>query len=248
MSQEENFIFGIRAVMEAARAGKEIEKILIKKGLSGDLFQEFFNEIRETTIPYQFVPLEKINRVTRKNHQGVIAYISEIEYKDLESLLPIIYEEGRLPLFLILDRVSDVRNFGSIARSAECAGVDAIIIPEHGAAQINSDAVKTSAGALHKIPVCRAPSLKDTINFLKNSGLQIIAATEKASELIYTADFKTPTAIILGAEDTGVSTELLRIADSLVKIPILGDIASLNVSVAAALLVYEAVRQRSLEK
>jgi 23S rRNA (guanosine2251-2'-O)-methyltransferase len=248
LSQEENYIFGIRAVMEAARSGKEIEKILIKKGLSGELFQEFFNEIRDTNIPFQFVPIEKINRVTRKNHQGVVAFVSEIEYKNLESLLPIIYEEGNLPLFLILDRVSDVRNFGSIARSAECAGVDAIIIPDHGAAQLNSDAVKTSAGALHKIPVCRTSSLKNTIIYLKNSGLQIIAATEKASDLIYNADFKIPCAIILGSEDTGVSADLLRIADRLVKIPILGDISSLNVSVAAALLVYEAVRQRSLEK
>ena len=237
-------IFGIRTVIEAIKSGKEVDRILIKKGLQGDLFKELFGLIRTANIPFQYVPLEKINRITRKNHQGVIAYISEITYTSIEQVIPFCYEQGKTPLVLILDRITDVRNFGAIARSAECAGVDAIIIPDKGAAQINSDAIKTSAGALHKIAVCRSRNLKKDLNFLKESGLKVMAVTEKASDLYFSADLTQPVAFILGAEDKGIAPELINEADQNIKIPILGEIESLNVSVATSIVCYEAVKQR----
>lgn len=245
MNPENDFIFGIRPILEGLLAGKEIEKVLIRKELNGDLFQELFSEIKKLEIPFQFVPIEKLNRITRKNHQGVIAFISPISYHNLETILPDIYEQGKVPLILILDSVTDVRNIGAIARSAECGGVHAIVVPEKGSAQLNADAVKTSAGALHHLPVCRVKNLINSIKFLKDSGLKIIAASEKASEVYYSMDFKDPVAFILGAEDTGIHPELLRISDHLIRIPVAGKISSLNVSAAATVLVYEVVRQRS---
>jgi 23S rRNA (guanosine2251-2'-O)-methyltransferase len=190
------------------------------------------------------VPGEKLDRITRKNHQGIIAYISAVEYANIEELMPLLFETGKTPLILILDGITDVRNFGAIARSAECAGVHAIIIPEKGAAQVNADAVKTSAGALLRIPICRVRRLSESLKFLKNSGLQVLAATEKGADYYYKVDMTLPTAIIMGAEDTGVYVENLKLADKNIKIPILGEIESLNVSVAASLIIYEAVRQR----
>ena len=243
----DDFIFGIRSVIEAIDSGKEIDKILIKKGLSGDLFKELFEKIREYQVPFQYVPVEKINRLTRKNHQGVLAFISPVTFYDLENLLPSLFESGKTPLLLVLDQVTDVRNFGAIVRTAECAGVDAILVPEKGAARINADAVKTSAGALHLVPVCRSKDLKKSLVFLKESGLKIIAATEKATENYTETDLTGPAAIIMGSEEYGIDLQLLRIADQLVKIPILGKIESLNVSVAAGLLIYEAVRQRPVQ-
>ena len=240
----DDFIFGIRAVIEAIDSGKEVDKILIKKGLSGDLFKELFEKIREFQVPFQYVPMEKINRVTRKNHQGVLAFISPVTFYDLENFLPSVFESGKNPLILILDQVTDVRNFGAIVRTAECAGVDAVVIPEKGAARINADAVKTSAGALHFVPVCRTKDLKKSIIYLKESGLKITAATEKSSDNYTNADLTGPTAIIMGSEEKGIEQQLLKLADAQVQIPILGKIGSLNVSVAAGLLVYEAVRQR----
>lgn len=244
MKQDKDFIFGIRAVIEAIKSGKQIDKLMIKSGLKGELFFELIELVKDLQIPVQYVPNERINRVTMKNHQGVLAFISPIEFQNIENILPNLFESGKTPLFVILDKVSDVRNFGAITRSAECASVDAIIIPEKGSARISADAVKTSAGALHKIPVCRVKSLSNTIKFLQESGLQIVAATEKASELYYQTDFTVPTAILMGAEDRGVAIEYLKIADKMVKIPILGEIESLNVSVAASILMYEAVKQR----
>ena len=240
----DDFIFGIRSIIEAIDSGKEIEKVLIKRGLSGDLFKELFDKIREHNIPFQYVPIEKIDRVSRKNHQGVLAFVSPVIFYDLENFLPSVFESGRNPLILILDQVTDVRNFGAIVRTAECAGVDAILIPEKGAARINADAVKTSAGALHLVPVCRTKDLKKSIVFLRESGLKIVAATEKASDNYTDADLSGPTAIVMGSEESGIDIQILRIADSLVQIPILGKIQSLNVSVATGLLVYEVVRQR----
>jgi 23S rRNA (guanosine2251-2'-O)-methyltransferase len=239
-----DFIFGIRAVIEAIVSGKEIEKVLIKKGLDGELFRELFSLLREVEIPFQFVPIEKIDRISRKNHQGVIAFISPVSYQNIEMLLPGIFEQGKTPLVLILDRVSDVRNFGAICRSAECAGVDAVVIPSRGSAQINADAVKTSAGALHTLPVCRAMNLKNVIQFLKDSGLLIIAATEKADQFYFDIDLKNPTAIIMGSEDEGISPEYLKMCDEQVKIPLQGEIASLNVSAATSILLFDIVRQR----
>lgn len=242
--QKEDFVFGTRAVIEAIRAGRPIDRILIKNGLNNELFGELYHLIKECQIPFQYVPLEKINRITRKNHQGVLALISSVEFFRLEDVLPAIFEKGEEPLLLILDQVTDVRNFGAIVRSAECAGVHAVVIPDRGTARIGADAVKTSAGALNLVPVCRAQNLAATVDYLRNSGIRVAAATEKAEQLYTGADMSGPLAIIMGAEDKGISPALLRKADILVKIPVLGSIESLNVSVAASLMVYEAVRQR----
>lgn len=242
----DDMIFGIRAVIEAIQAGKEIDKVLIKKGLIGDLFKEMFDLIRIHQVPFQYVPIEKINRISRKNHQGVLAFISPVALQRIEDIIPTLYEDGITPLVLLLDQVTDVRNFGAIVRSAECAGVHAIVIPDKGSARINADAVKTSAGALHLVPVCRTRSMKETVSFLKESGLMMVAATEKAAEIYTNANLSGPMAIIMGSEDTGIDPRLLSLADHQVKIPILGKIESLNVSVAAGLLIYEVVRQRGL--
>ncbi len=244
MKQDKDFIFGIRAVIEAIKAGRQIDKLMVKSGLKGELFFELMKLVKDLQIPFQYVPNERINRVTMKNHQGVLAFISPIEFQNIENILPSLFEAGKTPFIVILDKVTDVRNFGAITRTAECAKVDAIIIPEKGSAQISGDAVKTSAGALLKIPVCRVKNLSNTIKYLQQSGIQVVAATEKAENFYYKVDFATPTAILLGAEDRGVDMEYLRVADQMVKIPILGEIESLNVSVAASILMYEAVKQR----
>jgi 23S rRNA (guanosine2251-2'-O)-methyltransferase len=201
--------------------------------------------IKENEITFQFVPIEKINRITRKNHQGVLAFVSPVEFTNIEMLLPILFESGKVPLLLILDQITDVRNFGAIARSAECAGVDAIIIPEKGMARIGADAIKTSAGAIHYIPICKTNNLFRTVQYLQNSGIQIVAATEKADKIYTEGNFKYPAAIVMGSEESGISQTILNIADQKLKIPLFGNIESLNVSVSAALMIYEAVRQRN---
>ena len=242
---KEDFVFGTRAAIEAIKTGKTIDKILIKKGLKNELVAELHQLIRENQISFQYVPIEKINRVTRKNHQGVLALVSPVEFDNIDIVLPGIYEAGQTPLILILDQITDVRNFGAIVRSAECAGVQAIIIPEKGMARIGADAVKTSAGAIHHLPICKVKNLEDTIRFLKDSGISIVAATEKGNKLYSDADFTSPLGIIMGSEDTGVSPNILKLADEQLKIPINGKIESLNVSVSAAIMIYEAVRQRN---
>jgi len=242
---EKGYIFGIRAVIEAIRSGKDFDKILVKKGSSGELFNEFLEEAKANKIPIKMVPGERIDRVTKKNHQGVLAFISPVSFYKVEDVIPQLYEDGKTPLLLVLDEITDVRNFGAITRTAECAGVDAIIIPEKGAAQINADAVKTSAGALHHIKICRTKSLVNTIKFLKDSGIQTIAATEKASDNYYKTDFLVPSAIVMGSEEVGISDDIIRLCDAKVRIPIVGKIESLNVSVAASVIIYEAVRQRN---
>jgi len=246
MAGKSDFLFGIRSVIEAINSGKEIEKVLVKKGLQGELYEELVEVMKTNKISWQTVPVERINRATRKNHQGVIAFVSAITYHDLENTLINVFEAGKNPLVLVLDGITDIRNMGAIARTAECAGVDLILIPEKGGAPINADAVKTSAGALHKIPVCRTKNLFKSVEYLQNSGLNLIAATEKGSEHYTKVDFSGPTAIILGAEDTGVSSQILKICNQRAAIPMLGTIGSLNVSVAAGVLVYEVVRQRAL--
>ena len=238
-------IYGIHAIIEAIRSGKEIEKLFLSKQAGGELFKELFALARESNIPTQFVPNEKLNRMTSKVHQGAIAYTSEITFYKIEQILPGIYEKGEVPLLLILDSITDVRNFGAIVRTAECAGVHAIIIPVKGAATINADAVKTSAGALHTVPICREKSINQTITYLKQSGVQIIAATEKVDKLYFNSDFVLPTAIIMGSEDEGIQSSILVLADNAVKIPLVGSIASLNVSVATGILLFEAVKQRN---
>ena len=242
--EEKNFIFGIRAIIEAVEAGKTIDKLFIQKGLHNDLFAELWKLVRLKRINYKHVPLEKINRLTRKNHQGVFAFISPIDFHNIEDVIPKLYEEGKNPLILVLDRITDVRNFGAIARTAECAGVDTILIPEQNAAAINADAIKTSAGALHNITVCRTWNLKLSLQFLKDSGIQLVACTEKTQDNMYKPDYTPPTAIIMGSEEDGVSPEFLKMCDSRAKIPMSGKIASLNVSVATGVILYEVIRQR----
>src|SRR5690606_19470036 len=237
-------IFGIRAVIEAINAGKDIESLFIQRGLAGGLISELKTALRENDIPSQQVPVEKLNRITAKNHQGVIAFISPVTYQKIEDIIPSIFEKGEVPLILILDQITDVRNFGAIVRTAECSGVHAIVIPKKGAAQINPDAVKTSAGALYKVPICRHDNLLHILRFLKDSGLQIVSCTEKTEDYIYKPDYTAPTAIIMGAEDEGISFELIRNSDYLTKIPMAGEIESLNVSVSAGIILYEALRQR----
>ena len=242
--KEKNMIFGIRAVIEAIEAGKEIDKIFMRREMGGDLAKELYDLVAERHIPVQKVPLEKLNRITMKNHQGVVAFISAIEYQHIDDIIPHIYEQGRDPFIVILDGVTDVRNFGAIARTCECAGVDAIVVPMKGGAPANADAIKTSAGALHSIPVCRENSLHNTVSFLQKSGIRVIAASEKAEHDYATANYQGPLAIIMGAEDEGISFDILRIVDDMVSIPIRGNIQSLNVSVATGVVVYEALKQR----
>ncbi len=247
MQHEQNegdLIFGIRATIEAIRAGKEINKIFIQRGLQGDLYHELKNETRGMDELIQQVPIEKLNRITRKNHQGVIAFVSPVTYYQIEDLVPQIFEEGKNPLLLILDRVTDVRNFGAICRSAECLGAQAVIIPSRGSAAINADAVKTSAGALHILPVCRENNLKHTIEFLIESGIQVVGCTEKGSVDAEKCDLTIPTAIIMGSEDEGISPEYLKKCNARIKIPMTGKIESLNVSVACGIVLYEVMRQR----
>ena len=246
--KEKNMIFGIRAVIEAIDAGKEIDKIFLRREMGGDLARELFDKLKDAQVAIQRVPLEKLNRLTMKNHQGVVAYISSVEYQRIEDIIPTLYEQGKNPFFVMLDGVTDVRNFGAIARTCECAAVDAVIIPVRGSASVNADAVKTSAGALHTLPVCREQNLRSTLQYLKDSGFRIVAATEKGDYDYTKADYTGPLCIIMGAEDTGVSYENLALCDEWVKIPMLGTIESLNVSVAAGILIYEAVKQRHTQE
>ncbi|MTI22179.1 23S rRNA (guanosine(2251)-2'-O)-methyltransferase RlmB [Fulvivirga sp. RKSG066] len=239
-----DMIFGIRAILEAIHSENEIDKLFIQKGLSNPLIKELIQTAKSYKLPISQVPAEKLNRFTRKNHQGAVAFISAVKYASLDNIIDQCYQKGKEPFILILDRVTDVRNFGAIARTAECAGIDAIVIPTRGSAAVNSDAMKTSAGALNHLAVCREENLKITIDFLKNSGIQVVACTEKTDKSIYEVDFKVPSAIILGSEENGVSGEYLKMADHLGKIPMTGKIGSLNVSVSAAVAIYEAVRQK----
>lgn len=244
MIKENEMIFGIRAVIEAIEAGKEVDKILMKRELQGDLSRDLFSIIKGTNIPLQRVPQEKLDRITRKNHQGVIAFISAVTYQKLEDIVPFLYEEGKVPFIVLLDGVTDVRNFGAIARTCECAGVDAIVLPTRNSVSVNADAMKTSAGALHTLPVCKENSINEALKYLKNCGFKVIAATEKATVDYTEAEYTDPVALVMGGEDMGVAMDNLRICDEMVSIPVLGNISSLNVSAAAAVLIYEVVRQR----
>jgi len=242
--ERNDYIFGIRSVIEAIDAGKDIDKILISKELHSDTALQLIDKCRQNRILMQRVPPEKISRITRKNHQGVLAILSAVTYHRLDHLVPELYEAGLLPFILVLDGITDVRNFGAIARTAECAGVDAIVIPQHGSVSVGGDAVKTSAGALLHIPVCRERSSRGAVEFLKANGYKIVAVSEKASEKYTCEDYTGPIALIMGAEDTGISGEVMNLCDTKVAIPMFGKIGSLNVSVAAGVLMYEVVRQR----
>ena len=244
ITRYENSVFGLRPIIESIQAGKEVDTLFIQKGLKNELFQKLWELVRIHKVNYKHVPIEKLNRLTRKNHQGVFAFISPIHFHKTDIIVQDVFEKGETPLFLILDRITDVRNFGAIVRSAECAGAQTVIIPKKGSAAVNGDALKTSAGALHNIPICREFNLKATIEYLKNSGLQIIGCTEKSEDLIYQIDLTIPTAIIMGSEEDGISPEYLNLCDHKVGIPMNGNIGSLNVSVSAGIVLYEAVRQK----
>jgi len=243
--KDNDMIFGIRAVMEAVLAGKEIDRLLIRKNLQGELVKELYSAIKERHLQAQLVPVERLNRITRKNHQGVVAFISAVSYHRMENIIPSIYEQGRDPFIVLLDGITDVRNFGAIARTCECAAVDAIVIPAKDSVTVTADAMKTSAGALNLIPVCKEPSIGRTVRLLKDSGITVYAASEKAAKSYTDVTYDRPVAIVMGAEDRGVSVENLRMCDEIVKIPLFGTIGSLNVSVAASVIIYEAVRQRT---
>jgi len=240
--------FGTRAVMEAIKAGREIEKIYIQAGLNNDLIRELITAAQTHKVPFSFIPQQKLNSISSKNHQGVICLLSIVQYAPLENLIDKCYEEGREPFFLILDRITDVRNFGAIARTVECAGLDGIIIGEKGNAPISADAMKTSAGALNHLPVCRVKDMTKTFRVLKDNGIQVVACTEKADKTLYEMELNSPLAIVLGSEEDGISPEMLKAADHRAKIPMKGQIGSLNVSVAAGIAIYEAVRQKSIKK
>lgn len=238
-------IFGIRAVIEAIQQEKEIDKVMLKQGIKGELFQVLFSLLKERDIPFQYVPDEVFRPFADRNHQGVLAEVSPVPYQDIHEVIEGVKAIGRVPFILILDRITDVRNFGAIARTAECAGVDAIVIPNKNSAKISSDAIKTSAGALYHIPVCRVLNLKKLVRELKfRQCMQVYAATEKAEKYYTEADMKIPLAIVMGAEDKGIDEGILNLVTEQVRIPMSGNIESLNVSAAAAVMIYEVVRQR----
>jgi 23S rRNA (guanosine2251-2'-O)-methyltransferase len=237
-------IYGIRAVLEAIGAEQPINKIFLQKGLKGELFKELETTIRKNGISTSYVPIEKLNRLTRNNHQGVVAQISPVKFHVFETLVENILAQEEKPFFLLLDQVSDVRNFGAIIRTAECCGVHAIIVPKNGAAPITDDTVKTSAGAAFTVPIAKVDHLKDALFYLQSSNIQVVAATEKTEDEIYAVDFDQPTAIIMGSEDKGISPSILSMVDHKAKLPLLGKIGSLNVSVACGVFLYEVVRQR----
>ena len=241
---DKDFIFGTRAVIEALNAQKDIDKILINKEQNNELTKELLSLAKAERVPVVRVPEAKLNRITRKNHQGVVAHISAIQYASLDNVIEECFSKGVAPLILVLDRITDVRNFGAIARTADCAGVHAIVLPEKGSAQNNSDAVKTSAGALNFLPVCRVKNLYYTIKDLKKMGLTVISCTEKTERTMYDADYTGPTVIVMGSEEDGISSEIMGISDEFVAIPMFGNIESLNVSVASGVMIYEALRQR----
>ena len=245
--QKETLVIGgIRPIMEALSAGRPIDKVMIQNGLTGQLLSELKYQLKQAGVTIQYVPVEKLNRMTHANHQGVVAQVAPIVYRSFAAMLEEAAWHSDAPLMVMLDRVTDVRNLGAIARSAECAGVEGIIVPQHGSAQIGDDAVKSSAGALLRVPVCREENLKTTLHLARQSGWQVCAATEKAATLYTAVDFRQPTILVMGAEESGISPEILKLCTSRAKLPMQGQVQSLNVSVAAALFFYEALRQKSL--
>jgi 23S rRNA (guanosine2251-2'-O)-methyltransferase len=244
--QNQTQIFGIRAIIEAINAGKTIDKVFLQKGLKGELFNELESLLNKASINKSYVPIEKLNRLTNKNHQGAVAQISPIEFHDMESLVLNVMESGKTPLFLLLDQLSDVRNFGAIIRTAECTGVHGIIIQKKGSAPINGDTIKTSAGAVFKVPICKVDHIKDAVFYMQASGIKVIAATEKTNNTLYDVSFTEPCAIIMGSEGRGINPSTLKIVDAKAKLPLFGTIESLNVSVACGAFLYEAIRQRIL--
>ncbi|MBB1192240.1 23S rRNA (guanosine(2251)-2'-O)-methyltransferase RlmB [Flavobacterium sp. SOK18b] len=243
--EKEHQIFGIRAIIEAIQSGATVDKVYIQKEASSELMKDLMKVMKRGNINFSYVPVEKLNRLTPNNHQGAVATISPISFFDLESLIDTVLENGKKPLFLILDQISDARNFGAIIRTAECTGVNGIIVQKAGSAPVNGDTVKTSAGAVFNIPICKVEHIKDAIFLLQANGIKTIAATEKTEQNIYDISLNEPVAIIMGSEDRGVNPSVLKIVDEKAKLPMFGTIGSLNVSVACGAFLYEAVRQRS---
>ena len=242
--ENETQIFGIRAIIEAINAGETIDKVFLQKGERGELFSELESLLNRKSINKSYVPVEKLNRLTRSNHQGAVAQISPIEFHDMETLVTSVLESGKTPLFLLLDQLSDVRNFGAIIRTAECTGVNGIIIQKKGGAPVNGDTIKTSTGAVFKVPICKVDHIKDAVFYMQASDIKVIAATEKTDNMLYDVSFKEPCAIIMGSEGRGINPSTLKVVDAKAKLPLLGEIESLNVSVACGAFLYEAVRQR----
>ncbi|MCH1548144.1 MAG: 23S rRNA (guanosine(2251)-2'-O)-methyltransferase RlmB [Flavobacteriaceae bacterium] len=237
-------IFGIRAVIEAIKSDKSIDKVFLQNGINNELFSELEQLLRKKSIKASYVPIEKLNRLTDKNHQGVVASVSPVEFYEIEEIIEKVEKVGRKSTYLLLDQISDVRNFGAIIRSAECSGVDAIIIQKKSSAPINGDTIKTSAGAVFNIPICKVDHIKDAVFHLQASGINIVAATEKTNDTVYSVNFKDSCAIIMGAEGKGISPSVLKLADQKAKLPMFGKIESLNVSVACGIFLYELIRQR----
>lgn len=244
MIDKTQYIYGIHAVLEAIDAGKDIDKIFLSKTLNNDTAQEIIDRARALQVPVQRVPVQKIDRITRRNHQGVLAMMAAVTYYRVEQLVPQLFDDGENPFIVVLDGVTDVRNFGAVARTCECAGVSAIVIPDRESVSVNADAVKTSAGALNYLPVCREHNLVNTVKFLRDSGFKIVGTSDKNATSYTAADYTGPVAIVLGAEDKGISPEIMKLCDTRVFIPEFGHINSLNVSVAGGIMIYEVVRQR----
>jgi 23S rRNA (guanosine2251-2'-O)-methyltransferase len=243
--EKDHIIFGIRAIVEAIQAGKEVDKVFIQKEISGELMKDLMKVMKRNSINFSYVPVEKLNRLTPSNHQGAVASISPIGFMDLEQLIETTLESNKKPLFLILDQLSDARNFGAIIRTAECTGVNGIIVQKSGSAPVNGDTVKTSAGAVFNVPICKVEHIKDAIYLLQANGIKTVAATEKCDQNIYDLELNEPVAIIMGSEERGVNPSVLKIVDEKAKLPMFGTIGSLNVSVACGAFLYETVRQRS---
>lgn len=246
MAESSDMIFGIRPVLEAIKSEKTFDKLFIQKGLSGDLISELAEVTKASKVVVTKVPIEKLNRLTRKNHQGVVGFMSPIEFANIDHIVDQCFVEGRDALLLVLDRITDVRNFGAIVRTAECVGVDAIIVPSRGAAQISADAMKTSVGALNFVPICRTNNLTALLKSLQLSGIRLVACTEKSEDIYIDKDYTAPTAIIMGSEESGISPEILAFCDQKVKIPMNGKVQSLNVSTSTGVILYEVLRQRSI--
>ncbi|MDR6967880.1 23S rRNA (guanosine2251-2'-O)-methyltransferase [Flavobacterium arsenatis] len=242
--EKEHQIFGIRAIIEAIQAGKEVDKVFLQKDAQGELMKDLMKVMKRNNVNFSYVPVEKLNRLTPNNHQGAVATIAPISFQNLETLVEQVLESGKTPLFLILDQISDARNFGAIIRTAECTGVNGIIVQKAGSAPVNGDTVKTSAGAVFNVPICKVEHIKDAIFFLQGSGIKTVAATEKTDQNIYDLSLNEPLAIIMGSEDRGINPSVLKIVDEKAKLPMFGTIGSLNVSVACGAFLYETVRQR----
>ncbi|MEN1785268.1 MAG: 23S rRNA (guanosine(2251)-2'-O)-methyltransferase RlmB [Bacteroidota bacterium] len=241
---QSQIVFGVRALIETIEAKRPITKVYLQKGNSGELFKELEQLLRKNSIRPSYVPIEKLNKLAKGNHQGAVAAISPVDFRSFETVVEAVLETAKTPLFLLLDQITDVRNFGAIIRTSECTGVNAIIVPKTGAAPINSVAIKTSAGAALTLPIAQVDHIKDAVYYLQASGVQVVAATEKATQDLYEVNFKKPTALIMGSEDKGIASSLLKLADYSAKLPMLGKISSLNVSVACGAFLYEIVRQR----